>query len=94
MSLIQCPECGIKISDKATRCPHCGFESADSSRPISEQDKYEIVPIFEYEIEEWNPNRGDLSVISYEDNKNLIEYFGDWKNIQAKLPDIARVIKS
>ena len=94
MSLIQCPECGSKISDKATRCPHCGFESADSSRPISEQDKYEIVPIFEYEIEEWNPNRGDLSVISYEDNKNLIEYFGDWKNIQAKLPDIARVIKS
>ena len=94
MSLIQCPECGSKISDKATRCPHCGFESVDSSRPISEQDKYEIVPIFEYEIEEWNPNRGDLSVISYEDNKNLIEYFGDWKNIQAKLPDIARVIKS
>ena len=94
MSLIQCPECGSKISDKATRCPHCGFESADSSRPISEQDKYEIVPIFEYEIEEWNPNRGDLSVISYEDNKNLIEYFDEKKNIQAKLPDIARVIKS
>ena len=45
MSLILCPECGTKISDRATKCPHCGFQSADAERPISEQDKYEIVPI-------------------------------------------------
>ena len=24
MALIQCPECGQEISDKATTCPHCG----------------------------------------------------------------------
>ena len=24
MALITCPECGRKISDKATACPHCG----------------------------------------------------------------------
>ena len=24
MALIQCPECGKEISDKATTCPHCG----------------------------------------------------------------------
>ena len=53
MSRILCPECGTKISDKATKCPHCGFQSADPTRPISEQDKYEMVPIFEYDIEEW-----------------------------------------
>ena len=94
MSLILCPECGTKISDKATECPHCGFQSADPTRPISEQDKYEIVPIFEYDIEEWKPNRGDLSVISYEDNKSLIEYFGDWETIKNKLPAIAEVIGS
>ena len=92
MSLILCPECGTKISDRATKCPHCGFQSADAERPISEQDKYEIVPIFEYDIEEWKPNRGDLSVISYEDNKSLIEYFGSWETIQVKLPAIAEVI--
>ena len=92
MSLILCPECGTKIADRATKCPHCGFQSADAERPISEQDKYEIVPIFEYDIEEWKPNRGDLSVISYEDNKTLIEYFGSWKTIQVKLPAIAEVI--
>ena len=25
MALIQCPECGSRISDKAVTCPHCGF---------------------------------------------------------------------
>lgn len=94
MSLILCPECGTKISDRATCCPHCGFESEDPSRPISEQDKYEIVPIFAYDIKEWKPTGGDLSVISYEDNKSLIEYFGDWETIKIKLPAIAEVISS
>lgn len=54
MGLILCPECGTKISDKATKCPHCGFQSADPTRPISEQDKYEVVPVFGYDIEEGN----------------------------------------
>lgn len=94
MSLILCPECGTKISDKATICPHCGFQSNDPSRPISEQDKYEIVPIFDYDIEEWKPNRGDLNIISYEDNKSLVKYFGNWETIQLKFPAIAEVIGS
>lgn len=92
MSRILCPECGAKISDKATKCPHCGFQSADTKRPINEQDKYEIVPIFEYDIDEWKPNSADLSIISYEDNRSLIEYFGNWETIQIKLPAIAEVI--
>ena len=94
MSLILCPECGTKISNKATQCPHCGFQSADSSRPISEQDKFEISPTFEYDIEGWQANRGDLSVISYEDNKSFIGQFGNWEKIRAKLPAIAEIILS
>ena len=27
MALIQCPECGGKLSDKADFCPHCGCPS-------------------------------------------------------------------
>lgn len=94
MSLISCPECGTKISGKATKCPHCGFQSADPTRPISAQDKYEIVPFFEYDIEEWKPNRSDFSIISYDDNKSLIKYFGNWETIKIKLPAIAEVIGS
>lgn len=92
MSRILCPKCGTKISDKATKCPHCGFQSADPKRPISEQDKYEMIPAFEYDVEEWHPNRGELSIISYEDNRSLIQYFGKWENIKVKLPAIAEVI--
>lgn len=91
MSLILCPECGAKISDKATHCPYCGFQSADPSRPISEQDKYEILPSFEFDIEGWQTNN---KVISHDNNKSLIKQFGNWKKIQLFLPEIAEVILS
>lgn len=94
MSLVLCPECGAKISDRAVSCPHCGYQSVDPLRPISEQDRFEIVPIFQYDIEDWSPNRGDLSTISYEDNKQLVSHFGNWETIQLQLPAIASVIKS
>ncbi|MCD8148836.1 MAG: zinc ribbon domain-containing protein [Clostridiales bacterium] len=94
MSRILCPECGSKISDKATTCPHCGFRSADPKRPISEQDKYEVIPVFEYDVEEWNPNRSNPGIISYEDNKSLVMYFGKWEIIQTELPAIAEVISA
>ena len=29
MALIQCPECGNNISDKAVACPHCGCPSSE-----------------------------------------------------------------
>lgn len=93
MSLILCPECGTKISDKATSCPHCGFKSEKSNLPISTQDKYIPVPLFKYDIKEWDPNRGDLTELSFEDNRALFEFFGIWKNIETKLPAIADVIK-
>ena len=74
MSLILCPECGTKISEKARTCPHCGFMSDDNSRPISEQDTYEIVPTFCYDIKEWKPTSRHLSVVAVEDNKSLVQF--------------------
>lgn len=34
MALINCPECGKEISNKAASCPHCGYPllSEDASR--------------------------------------------------------------
>lgn len=29
MSLIRCPECNAKVSDKALACPRCGFVAED-----------------------------------------------------------------
>lgn len=94
MSLILCPECGTKISSKAITCPHCGYVSNDSTLPISVQETYEAVPMFAYDIEEWNPCREQACVLAYEDNRTLIEYFGNWQNVRLRLPAIAEVIKS
>lgn len=38
MSLICCPECGGKVSDKAAFCPHCGFPEPR----VDDAKKYEI----------------------------------------------------
>lgn len=34
MGLIYCPECGTKISDKASVCPFCGFRSSAKNLPM------------------------------------------------------------
>ena len=94
MSLILCPECGTKISNKATMCPHCGYVSNDSSLPISVQDSYEVVPSFSFDIAEWNPEREQTSIIAFDDNRTLVQHLGNWQNIQLRLPAIAKVIKS
>lgn len=93
MSLILCPECGTKISDKALSCPHCGFTSENPSLPISIQDTYEVIPSFEYDVEEWNPNSSQLNIVGAEDNKRLFSFFGKWKNIEQKLPAVAQIIQ-
>ncbi len=94
MGLILCPECGSRISDRALTCPHCGFCGDNRMLPISTQDRYESIPVFEYEIEEWFPNRGDLTEISYVDNRQLFEFFGKWNNIKNSLPAIAEAIEA
>lgn len=33
MALIECPECGGKVSDKAVSCPHCGYPIETKSEP-------------------------------------------------------------
>ena len=40
------------------------------------------------------PYREQASIIAYEDNRTLVEYLGNWQNIQLRLPAIAKVIKA
>ncbi len=94
MSLILCPECGTKISDRAVTCPYCGFRSKKASIPISKQDVYTPVPVFKCEIEKWDPNREALTEIPIDDNRQLFEFFGKWKNIEMAMPALAQVIQA
>ncbi|MGE4282406.1 MAG: hypothetical protein AB7G87_01670 [Clostridia bacterium] len=52
-----------------------------------------MIPTFEYDIEDWIPNRGNLRVISYDNNKSLMYYFGNWDNIKGALPSLVETIK-
>ncbi len=33
MALIQCPECGSQVSDKALSCPRCGYPMSSAEKP-------------------------------------------------------------
>lgn len=37
MALIQCPECGVEVSDKAPVCPRCGYPIAAEAAPPPEE---------------------------------------------------------
>lgn len=64
MALIECPECGREVSDKAPTCPGCGA-------PISAQEDSEVMerePGMEYEQEvdeEWL--RGEQEYMAFTD---------------------------
>ena len=36
MALIQCPECGLQVSDQAATCPHCGYSITYYRDPVVE----------------------------------------------------------
>lgn len=42
MSLINCPECGTEVSDKATNCPKCGYPINTVSIETTETEKIRV----------------------------------------------------
>lgn len=47
MALINCPECGKEISDKAASCPNCGLPIEKMPRELTENEKPEMFDCFE-----------------------------------------------
>jgi len=35
MALINCPECGIQVSDKAEKCPKCAFPFKSENKKVT-----------------------------------------------------------
>lgn len=38
MAIVQCPQCGGTLSDKAPRCPKCGYESSVNNVVVENQE--------------------------------------------------------
>lgn len=96
MSLLPCPECGTKISNKARTCVYCGFESNDRSVPISLQDSYVIVPSLKFDIERGsNDDFFDTSyqLLSRSENQILYNFFGDLDKINKVIPGLLKVVQ-
>jgi hypothetical protein len=89
MSLIQCPECGSRISDKARTCSVCGYESFNSLVPIGDQEVYVSLP-----YDETEDNRWDIVPLSQEDASKIARYISKYENLRVIAPGIASAIES
>ncbi len=54
MALINCPECGKKISDKAKKCPNCGY------RPISQDGPKDLAYINTEDVQHKDETKNDM----------------------------------
>jgi len=51
MVLVECPECGKRISDKALSCPDCGYPTAQPPAQLIPKEKTSLNDIFDGVIE-------------------------------------------
>lgn len=81
MPMIQCPECGTHIADKARICPYCGYVGDDPTQPIGTQAVYKPAPQLQFEIERWDPTTNTMGRqridFAPEDNRRIYDAIKD-----------------
>lgn len=96
MPMIQCPECGTHIADKARICPYCGYVGDDPTRPIGTQAVYKPAPQLQFEIERWDPTTNTMGRqridFAPEDNRRIWDAIKDWKWVQTMMPALAEAV--
>ncbi len=85
MALINCPECGNSISDKANSCPKCGFPI--QSIQNTEYDKWVTISAHNAMILKYNRLKGNLIIEQYgrkiiEDSFGAYQISGDVKDFK------------
>ncbi|MDO9086021.1 MAG: zinc ribbon domain-containing protein [Anaerolineaceae bacterium] len=84
MGLVYCPECGTKISDKASVCPFCGFRSSAKNLPMV-ANKNPLKRI-QWESTSLASEFDQVFPISTIQNNNLNIIFGQAENLSRVAP--------
>lgn len=92
MGLVYCPECGTKISDKASVCPFCGFRSSARNLPMVASKK----PLnhIQWETNSLASEFDQVFPISTIQNNNLNIIFGRAEHLSKVAPAFFGAIKS
>lgn len=90
MGLVYCPECGTKISDKASTCPFCGFRSSTKNLPMA-ASKYPLKRI-QWESTSLASEFDQVFPISTIQNNNLTIIFGRAENLSRVAPSLFSAI--
>lgn len=96
MALIECPECGKQVSDKAGSCPNCGCPIEDLSTsgqvriqiPSTQQIQPGLVGAFSSKAVEvksagktlWSGKQGQTAVFDVDGPTQVIITLGSWAN--------------
>lgn len=92
MALVYCPECGTKVSDKASVCPFCGYRSSSKNLPMVASKK----PLAKFQ---WD-NTAHISEfdqvfpISKIQSNNLSIIFGRAENLSRVAPALFEAVKA
>jgi hypothetical protein len=90
MGLVYCPECGTKISDKASACPFCGFRSSAKNLPMV-ASKNPLKRI-QWERTSLASEFDQVFPISTIQNNNLNIIFGQAENLSRVAPAFFQTI--
>lgn len=92
MALVYCPECGTKVSDKASECPFCGYRTSLNNSPMLTSKK----PLAQFQWESTSSPTGVDQVfpISTIQRNNLSMIFGKAENLSKIAPAFFEAIKS
>lgn len=92
MALVYCPECGTKVSDKASVCPFCGYRSSSRNLPMVASKK--PLAKIQWENTALSTEFDQLFPISTIQSNNLNVIFGRAENLSRVAPAFFEAIKS
>ncbi len=92
MGLVYCPECGTKVSVKASDCPFCGFRSSAKNLPMATSKK--PLKYIQWERTSLASEFAQVFPISTIQNNNLNIIFGRAENLSRVAPAFFETLKA